>query len=287
MSHLKVLILSVVLIVLGSCISNKTISETTPTQTETNQAQTETNDQTPAEPDDFLAGLTKATAPNLEFAENKVVGDGIPLYKSTGERIQDKDMANVISETNLTPIAYLNNEKQIKAFVLTELTPQEINMRVILSRLATAKIENTKKMAGKKGKEAASFYVYDISGKAYTLEDLKGKIVVLNFWFIACKPCVKEIPDLNKLVEKYSDKDVVFIGLTHDKKEPLETFLGKTKFNYNIIAENTEVADLYEVSSYPTHFVIDKDSMIELALSGGSLNVLEQIDQAIASSLDR
>ena len=44
----------------------------------------------------------------------------------------------------------------------------------------------------------------DINGKNYNLNSLKGKIIVLNFWFIQCKPCVEEFPDLNKLKKEFN-----------------------------------------------------------------------------------
>ncbi|MGK0324190.1 MAG: thiol-disulfide isomerase/thioredoxin, partial [Psychroserpens sp.] len=61
----------------------------------------------------------------------------------------------------------------------------------------------------------------DIEGNSHTLESLKGKVVVINFWFINCKPCVAEIPDLNKLKAKFNNKDAVFVAIALDSKPSL------------------------------------------------------------------
>jgi len=48
--------------------------------------------------------------------------------------------------------------------------------------------------------------------KTYSLSSLKGKIFVINFWFLECKPCVIEIPELNKIVEKHKSEEVLFLA---------------------------------------------------------------------------
>ena len=55
---------------------------------------------------------------------------------------------------------------------------------------------------------------------------------MLNFWFIGCKPCVAEIPDLNKIKEKFKDKDVAFFAVTFDSKKKLEEFVIKKPFDF-------------------------------------------------------
>ena len=67
------------------------------------------------------------------------------------------------------------------------------------------------------GMTAPNFTAKDINGDAINFEDLKGKVVVLNFWFIGCPACIAETPKLNQLTEKFADEaDVVFIALTYE-----------------------------------------------------------------------
>ncbi len=118
--------------------------------------------------------------------------------------------------------------------------------------------------------QAIPFNVTSIEGKTLNLENLRGKIVVLNFWFIGCAPCRVEIPGLNELVAEFKDHDVVFIGFALDDETALKKFLKKTEFRYHIIPNSGEIAKKYRVSAYPTHIIIDKEGNIAARLSGGS-----------------
>jgi thiol-disulfide isomerase/thioredoxin len=114
-----------------------------------------------------------------------------------------------------------------------------------------------------RGTYAKPFSVTDIDGNVYTNENLKGKVVVVNFWFIGCVPCVEEIPVLNQLAEKYKEKDVVFLAVSYDGKSELEEFLTRQQFDYRIVPKNTSMAADYHVMAYPDHMIIDKKSVIQ------------------------
>jgi len=76
------------------------------------------------------------------------------------------------------------------------------------------------------GKDIPEFSLVGRSGKVYTKESLKGKVVVLNFWSVNCGPCLMEIPVLNRLQQMYKDSsDFIFISILYDKDEELVKFL--------------------------------------------------------------
>jgi thiol-disulfide isomerase/thioredoxin len=82
-----------------------------------------------------------------------------------------------------------------------------------LTRSVESSIEITNRIVqGLVGCEAPEFDVVAVDGKRLKLSALKGKVVVLNFWFIGCAPCIAELPALNKLVDEYKGEDVVFIA---------------------------------------------------------------------------
>ena len=86
------------------------------------------------------------------------------------------------------------------------------------------------------GKPAPPFSVKTLSGDDHTDQSLLGKTVVINFWFIKCKPCIDEIPKLNKLVKKYNhNKDVVFLSISFDQEKDIRSFLEKNTYLKSVI----------------------------------------------------
>jgi len=136
-------------------------------------------------------------------------------------------------------------------------------------------------------KPALPFSIKDLNGNEHSLASLRGKVVVVNFWFISCPPCRMEIPGLNKLVKEFSGKDVVFLALALDDKKDLKEFLKKTPFDYTIVPEASKVADMYGVQGYPTHVVINRQGMVAARLIGGSETRHEDIRPFIAQALER
>lgn len=123
---------------------------------------------------------------------------------------------------------------------------------------------------------APGYKVTSLSGKNFSSADLKGKVVVLNLWFINCPNCVEEIKALNKIVDEYQNKDVVFIGLATNKKSDLEKFLVKNPFKYNIVPMATQtILSFGEPDKsgqidipFPMHVVVNRDGEIVVRTSG-------------------
>jgi thiol-disulfide isomerase/thioredoxin len=120
-----------------------------------------------------------------------------------------------------------------------------------------------------KGKPVKPFSVKDMDGNVHTNESLKGKVIVLNFWFVGCKPCEEEMPVLNALVDKYKNQDVVFLAISYDSKDKVKEFLKTTDFDYTIIPENTKMIMDYSIMAYPDNMIIDTKSVIQYK---GNLN---------------
>lgn len=102
----------------------------------------------------------------------------------------------------------------------------------------------------------------DINGEVHTLETLKGKIIVIDFWFINCGACVKEMPDLNKLKAEFEAEDVEWFGVTYDPKDKVERFLQRIKFDYTIVTDSKHLTDRFDIKFYPTTLIIDENRKI-------------------------
>jgi peroxiredoxin len=120
------------------------------------------------------------------------------------------------------------------------------------------------------GKQIPDFSVTTISGKKIKTEELRGKVLVINFWFIDCHPCIAELPALNKLADDYKDKNVVFLAITYETIKRLNAdFFPKYKFDFTMVSEAGSVIKMFGGTGYPTTYIIDKKGKIKEAWAGG------------------
>jgi peroxiredoxin len=119
--------------------------------------------------------------------------------------------------------------------------------------------------------KAPDFNVKSTKGVELNSRQLKGKIVVLNFWYTACAPCVAELPALNRLVEEYGDKDVVFIAFSRGETEVSMTkFLKTNRFDYHLIPDNYDMTETFCVlAGWPMNIVLDKTGNVKEIFTGG------------------
>lgn len=135
---------------------------------------------------------------------------------------------------------------------------------------------------------APDFDVYDINNNYHSLSNMQGKVVVLKFWFAACRPCIDEMPQLNSLVNKYkNNSQVVFLGPSLDNASRVSSFLTRQPFNYNIIPDSKELANLFKVPGYPTHVVINRAGRVEAVFQGVNHRIEQRLTSAIESALTR
>ncbi len=120
------------------------------------------------------------------------------------------------------------------------------------------------------GNPAPDFSVSRIDGSGtIKLSELKGKVVLVDFWATWCKPCVKSFPKYQELYVKYKDK-LEIVGISEDEeKDGIDAF-GKTHNVTFPLAwdEGKAIAGKYDPKSMPTAFLIDKDGVVRFAHNG-------------------
>ena len=125
--------------------------------------------------------------------------------------------------------------------------------------------------------KAPNFSIKSVSDSLYVLEEMKGKVVLLNFWAIFCGPCRLEIPDFNDLYEKYNKRGLEILGIsTTDTKQNLEKFLKAYKMDYPVLygtpSEIQKVTSAYGgIYSIPQSFLINKKGEIIRGYPGAIL----------------
>ncbi|MBK6750075.1 MAG: TlpA family protein disulfide reductase [Pyrinomonadaceae bacterium] len=126
--------------------------------------------------------------------------------------------------------------------------------------------------------EPIDFTATDMYGKKVSTADLRGKVVVLNLWFINCPNCLSEIKALNQIVEEYKNvKDVVFLAPAASPKRELEAFLKKYPFNYQVLPDSIMMIIMkFGTPSksgelnvpFPMHYVLDRNGNTIVKVQG-------------------
>jgi peroxiredoxin len=113
------------------------------------------------------------------------------------------------------------------------------------------------------GTEAPLFEAWTVDGKFIKADDLKGKVVVLNFWFIGCPGCMGERLDLNELSAKFKDDtNVLFIAIAPDTAQAIRQYTAKYPMDYRLIGSARSLVNLYKFQGFPRNIVIGKDGKI-------------------------
>jgi thiol-disulfide isomerase/thioredoxin len=111
---------------------------------------------------------------------------------------------------------------------------------------------------------APAFQLKDLDGKALSLAEARGKIVLLNFWATWCGPCRAEIPDLVDLQKRYRDQlEIIALATDEDDPDEVRRFILQSGINYRVAMASDEVRrDYGGVAALPTSFVIDAQGRI-------------------------
>jgi thiol-disulfide isomerase/thioredoxin len=105
----------------------------------------------------------------------------------------------------------------------------------------------------------------DLNGHAVGSAELKGKVVVLDFWATWCVPCIGEIPGYIELQKKYGPQGLVIVGVSVDQKKPeyVRKFVETKKMNYTVAMANDTIVDAFGgFESIPTTFLINREGRI-------------------------
>lgn len=124
--------------------------------------------------------------------------------------------------------------------------------------------------APEEGYIAPDFTLKDLEGNTVNLEDLRGKVVFINFWASWCPPCRAEMPEIEAVHQEYRDRGVVVLGV--DISEPENTvrqYIQQGGFTWTILMDSTgEVARDYRITAIPTSFFLDREGIIRVVKVG-------------------
>lgn len=119
-------------------------------------------------------------------------------------------------------------------------------------------------------KEAPDFTFKSLDGNKISLSDYKGKVVIVNFWATWCGPCIHEMPDLQKLYEKYNKDGLQILGLTvQSREQQIPGLLKRTGVKYPILLDAEPAVEKYgPFNSIPQTYIINRDGEIVEEITG-------------------
>lgn len=116
------------------------------------------------------------------------------------------------------------------------------------------------------GKKAPDFTLRDLDGNSVSLEDFRGKVLILDFWAVWCGPCQMSLPFFQKMSERYGNRGLEVVGLHVDDRMPgldsVRDYLEDRRVHYTNLLSTFEVDEAFQVYAMPTTYLIDRDGRI-------------------------
>jgi len=211
-------------------------------------------------PDDLRGGVTKDLA--LKIRQLPAVPNKLRLAMGLAGRATEGDFGHDTLQEVATTLADAIKEQPPKGqdayLELASLARYEHVTASVDSpeyAAAMAKLE-----ADDQHRNDANFTLADLDGKSWTLRDLRGKVVLVNFWATWCPPCRKEMPDLETLYQRFGPQGLVILGISDEDTATVQPFVIQHKVTYPILLDpGRKVNELFQIDGIPKTFIYDRE----------------------------
>jgi peroxiredoxin len=111
--------------------------------------------------------------------------------------------------------------------------------------------------------QLATFSLKDLTGKQWSLQDLRGSVVLVSFWATWCPPCRKEMPDMDALYKRFQSRGLVVLAISNEEEALVRKFLGEHPYRFPILLDlGGKAGKAYQVEGIPKSFVYDRGGKI-------------------------
>ncbi len=136
------------------------------------------------------------------------------------------------------------------------------------------------------GKQVPAFTMKDLNGKTVSKENLKGKVVLLDFWATWCGPCIQASPLMQKLHAKYAKKGLTVVGVNvSDAPGAAAKYKQKHKYGYTFTTGGEELQRKMGVTGIPAFIFIDKKGVVSKVQIGFAPSVEAAFENAVKTLL--
>lgn len=276
-------------------------------QAPANQGRAFTNNAAPLLIEEFAAPAPfrrELAAFLLEYAGSESVQDTAChvincTYKKDGNSTrwylaQDDLLPRRVVRSIKTPIGAATIETTITSFTLA---PTIDEAKFAPQKPEDYQVANTRRATGppasrgggrflEAGTAAPDFTLESSTGEKVNLKDLRGKVVLLDFWATWCGPCKMAMPGIQRLHEKFKDKPVAIFGVNcwERSRDPM-SYIKSKGYTYPQLLKADAVASQYQVRGIPTFYLIGPDGKILMANAGASPVIEKQIEATIEETL--
>lgn len=137
------------------------------------------------------------------------------------------------------------------------------------------------------GTAAKAFTLKTPDGKDISLASYRGKVVLLNFWGTWCKPCLKELPEFDRLYRRYRKHGMVLIAIATDTEpEKVVEFAERSKLSAKLALGGEPLAEQYESTNFPFSLVIDAKGQIRGSYRGYRPECAGKLEQDLRTQLE-